>query len=144
MGDDRKNTIAFRLKQLRKSRSMTQRQLADEINISYGSIVDYENGRREPNSKAMAALESYFNVSGAYLRGAPATSILSTYATNCLRTATAGATFARQQELPEQIASSPLKERRKTVHELIDKMSNEEFEKVWKFLQWTDLLQESN
>ena len=37
--------------------------------ISLKSIINYENKVREPNSKAMAALENAFNVSGSYLRG---------------------------------------------------------------------------
>lgn len=63
------DAIGSRIKMLRKSKQMTQRELADILSISYGSIVDYENGRREPNSKAMAALEQYFGVTGSYLRG---------------------------------------------------------------------------
>ena len=61
--------LSKRIKDLRSEKGITQRQLASEIGVSYGSIVDYENGRREPNSKAMAALERYFRVSGEYLRG---------------------------------------------------------------------------
>ena len=61
--------LSQRLKELRADKGITQKQLASEIGVSYGSIVDYENGRREPNSKAMAALERYFKVSGEYLRG---------------------------------------------------------------------------
>jgi len=57
MKRDSKNLIAYRIKELRANLGITQRELADEIGLSYGSIVDYENGRREPNSKAMAALE---------------------------------------------------------------------------------------
>lgn len=34
-----------------------------------GAVRNYENGLREPNSKAMAALERFFKVSGEYLRG---------------------------------------------------------------------------
>ncbi|MEY8576565.1 helix-turn-helix transcriptional regulator [Oscillospiraceae bacterium 21-37] len=63
------NTLAIRLKELRLEKGITQRQLAAEIGVSYGAIVGYENGRREPNSKAMAALEQYFGVSGEFLRG---------------------------------------------------------------------------
>lgn len=65
-----KDTIfAKRLKELRTERGLTQKQLAAETGLGYGSIVDYENGRREPNSKAMVALERFFNVSGEYLYG---------------------------------------------------------------------------
>ena len=63
------NTLAIRLNELRLEKGITQRQLAAEIGVSYGAIVGYENGRREPNSKAMAALEQYFGVSGEFLRG---------------------------------------------------------------------------
>ncbi len=57
------------LKYLRKDCKLTQRQLAEETGLSLSAIVSYENGLREPNSKAMAVLERYFNVSGEYLRG---------------------------------------------------------------------------
>ena len=57
------------LKYLRKESKLTQRQLAEETGLSLSAIVSYENGLREPNTKAMAVLERYFNVSGEYLRG---------------------------------------------------------------------------
>jgi len=57
------------LKYLRKDSKLTQRQLAEETGLSLSAIVSYENGLLEPNSKAMAVLERYFNVSGEYLRG---------------------------------------------------------------------------
>ncbi len=69
MGNNNQTQIACRIKALRSERGITQKQLAAETGIGYGSIVDYENSRREPNSKAMAALEKYFKVSGEYLRG---------------------------------------------------------------------------
>lgn len=58
-----------RIKELRKAHGLSQAQLASETGLSVHSINSYESGRREPNSKAMACLEQYFNVSGAYLRG---------------------------------------------------------------------------
>lgn len=61
--------LAHNLKQLRKQKGLTQSQLAKKIGISMAAIRSYENGLREPNSKAMAALENYFHVTGAYLRG---------------------------------------------------------------------------
>lgn len=57
------------LKQLRKSKKITQKELADNIGISEISIRSYESGRRLPNSETLVKLENYFNVSGAYLRG---------------------------------------------------------------------------
>lgn len=61
--------MADRLKELRKSRGLTQSELADITGLSFHAINSYESGRRTPNSKAMAVLERYFNVSGEYLRG---------------------------------------------------------------------------
>lgn len=61
--------IAERLKELRISAGVTQKELASSTGIALQSIINYENGRREPNSKAMAALERYFRVSGEFLRG---------------------------------------------------------------------------
>jgi len=64
-----KTIMAQRLQSLRKSNGLTQARLAEAVNLRETAIRSYENGLREPNSKAMAALEQYFGVSGAYLRG---------------------------------------------------------------------------
>ncbi|BBK22757.1 hypothetical protein Aargi30884_16600 [Amedibacterium intestinale] len=64
-----KDMIASRIKLLRKEQGLTQKELSNISGISFKSIVNYENKVREPNSKAMAALEKVFNVSGSYLRG---------------------------------------------------------------------------
>lgn len=61
--------MADRLKELRKERGITQVALATATGLSSHAINSYESGRRTPNSKAMVALERYFNVSGEYLRG---------------------------------------------------------------------------
>ena len=61
--------MADRLKELRKSRGLTQVELATATGLSSHAINSYESGRRTPNSKAMVALERYFKVSGEYLRG---------------------------------------------------------------------------
>lgn len=61
--------FAERLKTLRESQQLSRQALADATGLSVHSISSYENGRREPNSKALTILENYFQVSGAYLRG---------------------------------------------------------------------------
>lgn len=61
--------ISERIRFLRKEKKITQVELADSIKLSADTIRNYEMGRREPNSKAMAALEDFFQVSGKYLRG---------------------------------------------------------------------------
>ncbi len=64
-----KSAMSIRIRTLRKRLQLTQKQLAEATGLSLPAINSYESGRREPNSKAMAALEHYFNVSGRYLRG---------------------------------------------------------------------------
>lgn len=66
---NKKSAMGKRIQELRKSAGLTQDQLAAKIGVSMAAIRNYENGLREPNSKAMAALERFFNVSGEYLRG---------------------------------------------------------------------------
>lgn len=61
--------MSDRLKELRKDRGLTQIELAAATGLSPHAINSYESGRRTPNSKAMVALECFFNVSGEYLRG---------------------------------------------------------------------------
>lgn len=58
-----------RLKELRKASGLTQEGLASALGLPMQTIRNYENGLREPNCKAMVALERYFGVSGSYLRG---------------------------------------------------------------------------
>ena len=64
-----KTVMAQRIRELRKSKNLTKARLAKLKGLKEKDIRRYENSLREPNSKAMAALEEYFNVSGAFLRG---------------------------------------------------------------------------
>ena len=63
------STLGERLQELRRQHGMSRTVLDEQTGISPHTIKAYEIGQREPNSKAMARLEQYFNVSGAYLRG---------------------------------------------------------------------------
>lgn len=57
------------LKKLRKERGITQQELAQYTGLSFSSIGSYEKGLRQPNAKAMRALENFFCVSADYLYG---------------------------------------------------------------------------
>lgn len=48
-----------RVRELRLTYHLTQSELAEKTNLSYSSIVSYENGLRDPNARAMAALEKF-------------------------------------------------------------------------------------
>lgn len=58
-----------RLKTLRKEASLTQKQLADELETSQQIIGYWETGRQKPKYEALSKLAHFFNVSTDYLLG---------------------------------------------------------------------------
>lgn len=57
----------MRLKEIRKSRGITQLKLAMGLNISQNSISRYETGEREADYDTLIRIADYFNVSLDYL-----------------------------------------------------------------------------
>lgn len=57
------------LKELRKNRNITQKQLANAIGASERGIQNYELNQRKPTYDALLSLANYFNVSLDYLVG---------------------------------------------------------------------------
>lgn len=53
---------ADKLKQLRKEKGLTQRQLADEIGLGKSAIGMYESGKRTPEFETLEAICDFFNV----------------------------------------------------------------------------------
>lgn len=68
--------MAFKdvLKQMRKSRGMTQKDLAIKIGVSQNAISMYETGHREPDMKMLAALGEALEVDMNALLGSEAKS----------------------------------------------------------------------
>ena len=60
-------TFGDKLRNLRKSRFMTQQKLADELNISQSAVAAYENGVREPDFATIKRIADYFFVSASSL-----------------------------------------------------------------------------
>ena len=58
-----------RLKELRKEKKLTQKELADKINVSKLTISRWERGERVPKSDKAQALADFFGVNTAYLLG---------------------------------------------------------------------------
>mgnify|MGYP001147740298 CR=1 FL=1 len=58
-----------RLKELRTSRRLYQRELAELLGISIRGYQCYETGEHEPGVKKLIALADYYNVSIDYLVG---------------------------------------------------------------------------
>ena len=63
------STFNVRLKELRKSRHLSQRELADKLHISKSAVSMYEGGQREPDHGTLEMIADYFNVDMDYLLG---------------------------------------------------------------------------
>ena len=57
----------MRLKELRKSRKISQLKLAVDLNMNQNTISRYETGDREPGINELILFADYFNVSIDYL-----------------------------------------------------------------------------
>lgn len=58
-----------RLKELRKEKKLTQKELAEKTNIPYRTLQRWENGETDIKSDKAQALADYFGVSVGYLLG---------------------------------------------------------------------------
>ena len=63
------STFGERLKMLRKSKKITQQQLADLLFVNKSSISRYESNSQLPESSQLQKLADYFDVSLDYLVG---------------------------------------------------------------------------
>lgn len=61
--------LSTRLKALRIEKKLTQKQLAEKINVTHVSISGYESGNRSPDTDTLQRLADYFEVSTDYLLG---------------------------------------------------------------------------
>lgn len=58
-----------RLAELRKSRNLSQEELARELNSSQNTLSNWETGKREPDFETISTLANYFHVTTDYLIG---------------------------------------------------------------------------
>ena len=58
-----------RIRELRKARGITMKQLGEAIGLAESTISHYETGRRQPDNEALFKLGDYFNVPLGYLLG---------------------------------------------------------------------------
>ena len=63
------NKFSGVLQELRKSRMLTQQELADLIGVSRSRLSMYELGQREPDLVTLEAIADFFNVDVDYLLG---------------------------------------------------------------------------
>ncbi|NPV54674.1 MAG: helix-turn-helix domain-containing protein [Firmicutes bacterium] len=67
------NQIGIRLRELRNSHGLTQRDLAAKLSVSPSTIALYELGQREPDIDMINQLAEFFHVSVDYLFGRDST-----------------------------------------------------------------------
>lgn len=63
------NSFGENLKKVRKAKGISQKELARDLEISQGTIANYEKDNRFPKGKIMFMLADYFEVSVDYLIG---------------------------------------------------------------------------
>ena len=62
-------TLPTRLKELRKEKNCTQRQLAAVLGLTPNSICEWEKGRSEPSAETIVEIARFFKTSTDYLLG---------------------------------------------------------------------------
>ena len=63
------NELSTRIRQLRQQSNMTQRELAEAINVAHNTISQYEHGLNFPSLEVVLKLARLFDVSTDYLLG---------------------------------------------------------------------------
>ncbi len=58
-----------RLKELRKNKGYTQKEIAQELNIAQSSYADWERNKKKPTQEKLTLIADFFNVSTDYLLG---------------------------------------------------------------------------
>ena len=71
-----------RLNELRKSKQISQKELASILNTNNSSICDWECGRTQPDLETLAKLSLFFEVSADYLLGLEDETGTKTYISN--------------------------------------------------------------
>ncbi len=59
----------MKLRELRKSKGISQLKLAMDLNMNQNSVSRYENGEREADYATLISIADYFDVSIDYLLG---------------------------------------------------------------------------
>lgn len=61
--------LSARIKELRKEKEKTQKEVANALGISQSTYCDYENNNIEPTASILLKIADYFGVSSDYLLG---------------------------------------------------------------------------
>ena len=61
--------LGEKLKELRKEKGLTQKQVAEQLNINSVTYLHYEKQQREPPLSLLAEFAKFYNVTVDYLLG---------------------------------------------------------------------------
>lgn len=61
--------LGERLKELREDKNLTQKQIAEKLNINSVTYLHYEKSQREPPLSLLADMAKYYGVTVDYLLG---------------------------------------------------------------------------
>lgn len=61
--------LGYTIRELRKEKGISQRELANELGLGQTAIYNYENGSRDPDADTVLHLAKFFGVSADYLLG---------------------------------------------------------------------------
>ena len=59
-----------RIREIRKQRGLTMKQLGKIVDLAESTISQYETGKRQPDNETLLKLSEYFGVTVGYLLGA--------------------------------------------------------------------------
>ena len=62
-------TISNRLKELRKSKNQTQKEIADKAGVTERSYRKYESGEADPPTTVIINLSDYYGITADYILG---------------------------------------------------------------------------
>ena len=62
-------TYQGRIKELRLSKNLSQKQLVQELGVSQSAVAKWELGKTEPTASAIIAIAKYFNETTDYILG---------------------------------------------------------------------------
>lgn len=62
-------SFAIRVKELRNEKGITQKELAEAVQVNQSMITRWEKDECEPTASAIIRIADYFNVSTDYLLG---------------------------------------------------------------------------
>lgn len=107
-----------RFKTLRKSRKLSQQELAERLNTSKSSVNMYERGEREPGLEMLENIADFFNVDMDYLLG---------------KSQTVNKALSSKEKSTPQTERDVLKQR---IIELLSQLTDDELKEAARFLAY--------